>query len=590
MVVSCFQFGQNVIYLWQTIFNGGYTMKFSQIKYERVDLDGYNAESEELIRRLGEARSFAQLDALLAEDHELSVPVQSMRTVAQIRRDMDTRDAFYEEEVAFYDRELPKSSHLGQQWRQTLLESPFRRELEEKYGGVVLLNAEIGNRTFKPEIVEDLQKESELVSAYTKLIASAQIEFDGKMRNLAQMAPYKLSTDDDVRRAAWRAEGQWFKDHGRELDRIFDKLVALRDGMGRKLGHNGFTGLGYDRMRRNCYTEKDVEQFRIAVQNYVVPLCKRIYMEQARRMGFEFPMSFADKDLAFRTGNPRPAGGPADILAAADRFYAELSPETKEFWALMREQEMMDVESRPGKAAGGYCTEIPSVQMPFIFANFNGTAQDCRVITHEAGHAFAAWLNRDRIIGAMPSMEACEVHSMAMELFADQWAEHFYGSDAQKARYAHLAERLNLIAYGTMVDHFQNIVYEYPEFGPMERHMVWQELLGVYMPWVRPDDIPFYGEGHGWQRQSHIYRMPFYYIDYCLAQTAALQFWAMIREDLNKAWRTYLNYTRLGGSMVFTDLLASAGLRSPFDPECLKHIAGKVKEYLDTFDMEEIDG
>ena len=565
-------------------------MTFSEIKYERVDLEAYNAASEALIRRLREAGSFEELDALLVEDHEQSVPLQSMRTVAQIRRDIDTRDTFYDEEVRFYNRELPKSSHLGQQWREALLASPFRKELEEKYGGVTLLNAEIGNRTFKPELVEDLQRESELVSEYTKLIASAQIEFDGKVLNLSQMAPYKLSTDDEIRRAAWRAEGKWFKSNGKELDRIYDELVRLRDGMGRKLGHNGFTRLGYDRMRRNCYTEKDVEQFRIAVQTYVVPLCKRIYMEQAKRMGFEFPLSFADKDLAFRTGNPKPAGGPEDILAAATKLYSELSPETKEFWSLMVEQEMMDLVSKPGKAAGGYCTGIPSVKMPFIFSNFNGTAQDCRVITHEAGHAFATWLNRDRIIGAMPSMEACEVHSMAMELFADQWAEDFYGKDAAKARYAHLSERLYLIAYGTMVDHFQHVIYEYPEFGPKERHMVWQELLGVYMPWVRPDDIPFFGEGHGWQRQSHIYRVPFYYIDYCLAQTAALQFWAMILDDMDKAWKTYLAYSKLGGSMVFTDLLASAGLRSPFDPECLKSIAGKVKAYLDTFDMAEIDG
>ena len=566
-------------------------MKFSEIKYERVDLEARREKAEALLQRLRNAADFAQLEQVIREDHELEGQgLLTMRTVAQIRRDIDTRDPFYEEEVQFYNRELPKYQYLGQEWTKALLESPFRRELEEKYGGVPLLNAEISSRTFKPELVEDLQKENALVSEYTKLIASAQIEFDGRLLTIAQMAPYKLSTDNETRRAAWRAEGRWFKDNGKELDRIFDELVAVRDRMGRKLGHDGYTQLGYDRMKRNCYTGKDVEQFRIAVQNYVVPLCKRINMEQAKRMGFEFPLSFADKDLAFRTGNPKPAGGPDDILAAADRFYSELSPETGAFWSRMREMEMMDVESKPGKAAGGYCAPVHGPRMPFIFSNFNGTAHDCKVITHEAGHAFAFYLNRDRIMGAMPSMEACEVHSMAMEYFADSWAELFFGADTAKSCYSHLAEGLNLIAYGTMVDHFQHVVYEYPKFGPMERHMVWQELLGVYMPWIRPDDIPFYGEGHGWQRQSHIYRMPFYYIDYCLAQAVALQFWAMSREDMDRAWKCYLDYTRLGGSMVFTDLLAQAGLRSPFDAESLKDIAGKVKTYLDGFDMEKIDG
>ena len=120
--------------------------------------------------------------------------------------------------------------------------------------------------------------------------------------------------------------------------------------------------------------------------------------------------------------------------------------------------------------------------------------------------------------------------------------------------------------------------------------MVWQELLGLYMPWIRPDDIPFYGQGHGWQRQSHIYRMPFYYIDYCLAQAVALQFWARIQEDRDAAWKTYMDYTRLGGTLVFTDLLAEAGLNSPFDAQALRSVARKVKDYLDNFDLKRIDG
>ena len=567
-------------------------MKFSEIRYERVDLADYEARAAALTERLRRAGSFDEVEQILREDHEMDARgIGTMRTLAQIRRDLDTRDAYYDGEVEHYNREMPKLRYLGKDWTEALLHSPFRGQLEERYGGVSLLNAEISNRTFKPELVEPLQKEGELKSQYTKLIASAQIPYDGKMLILSQMAPYKLSTDDEIRRAAWRAEGKWFRDNGKELDRIYDELVQLRDDMGRRLGHNGFTALGYDRMERNCYLENDVEQFRIAVQNYVVPLCKRIYMDQAKRMGFEFPMSFADKDLAFRSGNPRPVGDADAVLAAGTKFYSELSPETKEFWNGMMAGEMMDVQSRPGKAMGGYCTGVYTAKSPFIFANFNGTAHDVKVITHEAGHAFAFYVNRDRVPSESmtPSLEGCEVHSMAMEFFAEDWAEDFFGADGDKFRYTHLAERLCFIPYGTMVDHFQHVIYEYPEFGPKERHMVWQELMGLYMPWVRPDDIPFYGEGKAWQRQAHIYKRPFYYIDYCLAQTVALQFWAMLRENRDAAWKTYMDYTRLGGSMVFTDLLASAGLRSPFDPECLKEIAVKAKDYLDIFDLTGIE-
>ena len=567
-------------------------MTFSEIKYERVDIQALKDQIASMTERLRAAADFDQAERCFLEMNDLDGrTMRTMRTVAQIRRDIDTRDEFYDAEMKFYNRELPTVQPVKQAWTNALLASPFRAKLEEKYGDVAFLNAELANRTFRPELVEDLQRENELVSRYTKLLASAQIPFDGKICTVSQMQPYKLSTDDKLRRAAWRAEGQWYADQSRELDAIYDELVKLRDGMGCKLGHNGYTQLGYDRMQRNCYTEQDVERFRVAVQQYVVPLCKRIYMDQAKRMGFEFPLSFADKDLAFRGGNPRPVGTAEDILAAGTRFYSELSPETKEFWDAMMDKQMMDVLSKPGKAMGGYCTGIYDAKMPFIFANFNGTANDVRVISHEAGHAFATYVNRDRIPSEsmVPSLEGCEVHSMSMEFFAEPWAELFFGADADKFRYTHLAERLCFIPYGTMVDHFQHIIYEYPEFGPEERHMVWQELLGVYMPWVRPDDLPFYGEGKAWQRQAHIYKRPFYYIDYCLAQTVALQFWARIREDREAAWKTYMDYTRLGGSMVFTDLLREAGLQSPFDPDCLKNIAAGVKEFLDSVDLTEME-
>ena len=214
-------------------------MTFSQIKYERVDLQALKDQITELTRRLKEAADFAQAEQAYLQMNELEgQAMNGMRTVAQIRRDIDTRDEFYDAEIKFYNRELPLVQPLKQAWTNELLRSPFRKELEQKYGEVPFLNSELQNRTFKPELVEDLQRESELVSRYTKLIASAQIPFDGKMCTISQMEPYKLSVDDDVRRAAWRAEGKWYRDHDKELDNIYSELVELRDGMGRKLGHS----------------------------------------------------------------------------------------------------------------------------------------------------------------------------------------------------------------------------------------------------------------------------------------------------------------------------------------------------------------
>ena len=566
-------------------------MTFSQIPYKRADLAHWKTMTEDLTARFKAATTFEEADAVYQEAETADIEYSTMVSLARIRRDIDTRDEFYDAEVTFYNQEMPKLQPVFKAWTTATLESPFRAQLEEKYGAVPFINAEMSTKTFSPAIVEDLQKENALRTRYSKLIASAQIPFRGETYTLSQLSPWKLNPDDEIRKEAWVAEGNWYNEHGAELDEIYDELVKLRDGMGRKLGYDGYTQLGYYRMQRNCYGPEDIDNFRIAVQQYLVPVAKKLYIRQAQMQGREFPMNFADNALAFRSGNPKPVGDPAQILAMGDKFYNELHPETAEFWSFMRQHEMMDVESKPGKAGGGYCSRIASMRSPFIFANFNGTSHDVEVVTHEAGHAFAGFANRDRIPSSTiwPSLEGCEVHSMSMEFFAWPWAEGFFGEDARKFRYNHLKGALCFIPYGTMVDHFQHIIYQYPEFDAQERHQVWQELLGLYMPWMKPGDIPFYGEGKGWQRQSHIYSSPFYYIDYCLAQTVALDFWARIQEDPKAAFETYLKYTKLGGTMVFTDLLKEAGLGNPFDAETLRRVCKAADEYLENYDLTGIE-
>ena len=456
----------------------------------------------------------------------------------------------------------------------------------------MFVNAEMDLKTFSPEIIPDLQKENELVTAYEKLLASAQIPFEGKVYTLSQITPFKNDKDDARRLSAWKAEGQWYKDNQQELDRLYDELVKLRDGMGKKLGYKDFTELGYYRMKRNCYKKQDVEKFREAVQKYLVPLAARIYEKQAERLGKSYPLSYADAAIEFRSGNPKPAGNPDEIVEAGKKFYDWLSPETSEFFNHMIQDELMDLLSTKGKQGGGYCTSIMDYKTPFIFANFNGTQHDIEVITHEAGHAFAAYINRNRVPAETiwPGMEACEVHSMSMEFFAEAFSEEFFGKDARKYNYSHLAGALTFIPYGTMVDHFQHIVYENPHLSPAERHAEWKKLVKIYQPWLKLDgEIPFYSEGEGWQRQHHIYSMPFYYIDYCLAQTVALEFWNKMQKDRKDAWKHYMDYTRQGGSVVFTELLKNAGMESPFEESCLRGICETAAKYLSDYDLTGIE-
>ena len=175
-------------------------------------------------------------------------------------------------------------------------------------------------------------------------MASAQIPFEGGVYTLSQLTPFKSDPDDARRLAAWKAEGNWYKENQAKLDDLYDQLVHLRDKMGKKLGYEGYTTLGYYRMGRNCYTKEDVEKFRKAVVKYLVPVADSIYREQAKRLGKEYPMSFADNALEFRSGNPKPIGTPDEILAMGRKFYDELSPETSEFFRMMLDNELLDVQ------------------------------------------------------------------------------------------------------------------------------------------------------------------------------------------------------------------------------------------------------
>ena len=557
-------------------------MKFSEMPYERPDWDEVKAQAGKICQEFSDASSLSLAKDAFVRWERLISHVDTMFSLANIRHTIDTADPFYEQEADYFDEMSPLLTELQQQFVRLLMDSPFRKELEESYGRLLFLNHEIFLKAFSADIIPETQETNRLETEYQKLLASAQIPFDGKTLTLSQLAPYKQSPDDVQRRAAWQAEGTFYQECGEKLDKIFDQLVHLRDAMGKKLGYDNFVPLGYLQMNRNCYTAEDVARFREGVVRYIVPVADRLYREQAQRTGLSYPLSFADAALHFRDGNPRPAGTPEEILAAGKAFYHELSEETGTFIDMMLDRELMDVLSKKGKAGGGYCTELADYDVPFIFANFNGTADDVEVITHEAGHAFAFYCAAGLFPSEYrsPTLEACEIHSMTMDFFGWRSKDAFFGRDAEKFCYHHLSGALTFLPDGAMVDHFQHLVYEQPEMTPSQRHETWKTLLKTYMPWMKLDGSPFYGEGKGWQRQIHIYENPFYYIDYCLAQTAALQFWMLMQQQPEEAWRRYRKLVGKAGTQTLTELLQTAGLHSPFEEETLGEIADAGEAWL----------
>ena len=562
-------------------------MKFSEMQYSRPDMEALAAATARTLEALKAAPDAAGQIAAYDAYEKQQKTASTMQQLAYIRHTINTKDEFYNAENDYMDEIGPKLQELSHQVNTALLESPYRAELERHYGALMFKNLEIAARSFSPAIVELMQEENKLVSEYQNLYASATVEFDGKTMPLPLLGPYKQDPDRAVRKAAYEADAKFFDSHREELDTLYDKLVKVRDAQAKKMGLPNYIPLGYDRMGRNCYTAKDVAAFRDQIAEDMVPIVAKVKEAQRRRIGVE-KLAFYDEPISFADGNAVPEGTPDEILAAGKKMYQELSPETAEFIDFMFENELFDVLSRDGKAPGGYCTEIADYKSPFIFSNFNATAGDVDVLTHEAGHAFEAYRAFKQELPSLlhsPTIEACECHSMSMEFLTAPWHHLFFGKQTDKYELGHCEDALVFIPYGCMVDEFQHKVYENPEMTPEQRNELWLSLEKKYRPWIDFDNLPFYSRGGGWQRQLHIYEVPLYYIDYCMAQTVAFQFWNLSRENYAEAWKRYMTFVDKAGTATFAELVESAGLKVPYHAGCIKEIGESISRWLEEHEL-----
>ncbi len=325
--------------------------------------------------------------------------------------------------------------------------------------------------------------------------------------------------------------------------------------------------------------------YREMVLKHVVRLATKLRKRQQKRLGLK-EFYYFDESLQFNTGNPVPKGDAEWIVANAEKMYAELSPETNDFFQFMKNNELMDLVNRKGKAGGGYCTVFKKYKSPFIFSNFNGTSGDIKVLTHEAGHAFQGYSSMDKVAPeyTFPTMEAAEIHSMSMEFLTWDWMDYFFEEDTDKFKFAHLSRSITFLPYGVAVDEFQHFVYENPEVSPKERNEAWRRIEQKYLPHRIYNNIPFLESGRFWQQQRHIYKSPFYYIDYTLAQVCALQFWKRYNEDSKQAMEDYTRLCKAGGSQSFLNLVKLAKLRSPFEETTLVEVMAEADAWLEKVD------
>ncbi len=556
---------------------------FAEMEYQRVPLDEIKSQYETLHRRLPSADARGIVD-VVREWTRLRSRYDTMSSLNQVRYTIDTRDTAIKDERKFLDDQEPTVEEWSTSMRRALLAHPQRGALEKEFGRQFISSMETAVQTFDPKIAEHLKKQSDLSMQYTDLLASAKIEFQGKTYNLSGLEQFQHNENREVRHEASLKRFEFFQSNGANLDRIYDELVKVRHDMALKLGYPNYIPLAYKLLFRTDYEQNDVKVLREEVRRHVVPLATRWRERQRQLIGVD-ELKWWDLKLLDGKPAPRPQGNAETIIENTSRMYSELSPQTAEFFRMMRERGLFDLVTKEGKAGGGYCTSFSDFGVPFVFSNFNGTKGDVEVMTHECGHAFQCWSSRSQPLleYRWPTYEACEIHSMGMEFLTYPWMDLYFGDAAERFRRVHMIESVVFLPYGCAVDEFQHFVYANPDCGPEARHKEWLSLERKYLPWMNYGDLEYALHGGFWQGQQHIYNAPFYYIDYVLAQTCALQIWKKSRENRDRALQDYMAICPPGGSQSFLQLVQTGGLRNPFEPGVLSGIVAEAERYVGEF-------
>ncbi|MDY6154393.1 MAG: M3 family oligoendopeptidase [Terrisporobacter sp.] len=560
-------------------------MKFKDYKYERPNYEEIKKSFLELVDKIKNASTYDEQKLHINQLNNIRKHIETMSTLASIRNSINTADEFYDEEQNYWDEQGPLYTELNSDFYKAIVNSKFKDEIKKDYSEQFYKICEYSLKSFSPEIISDLQEENKLMSKYTKLLASAKINFKGEELNLSGLYKYMLSSDRNEREQSSKAYYNYFGEHEEEFDEIYDQLVHIRHNMAKKLGFKNFVELGYIRMDRTDYNPEMVVNLRKQILEYIVPLCNKLYEKQAKRLNLD-KLTYIDENLEFLDGNATIKGDSDYIIENGIKMYQELSQETKEFFDFMLENELMDLETKHNKSAGGYCTYIPDYKAPFIFSNFNKTSEDMDVLTHEAGHAFQLYMSRDIDMQEInfPTLDSCEIHSMSMEFITYPWMETFFKEDSDKYKFAHLTSAIKFLPYGVVVDEFQHVVYDNPNMTSDERKKVWRDLEKKYLPHRDYEDNEILERGCWFFKQGHIFKDPFYYIDYVLAQICAFQFLKKMEEDRISGWEDYLRICKVGGTQSFLQIVKTGNLISPFDDKCIEYIIKNLETNIEKFE------
>jgi oligoendopeptidase F len=504
---------------------------------------------------------------------------------------VDTNDARSEKQfIHFLDEIFPAAQAAEQKLKEKLLASG----LEPEGFGIPLRNMRAEADLFCEANLPLLSEELKMSAEYDKIIGAQTVEWEGQELTVAQMQPIFMETDRERRERAWRLAARRQLEDRETINSLWGKFLQLRGQLAANANKPDYRTYRWQQLLRFDYTPDDCHSFHRAIEQVVVPAASRIYEKRRQRLGVKTLRPW-DMDVDTLGRDPlKPFQNVAELEAKTAAIFHRVDEILGEYFEIMRREALLDLDNRKGKAPGGYCTDFPASNRPFIFANSVGVHDDVQTLLHEGGHAFHAFESfaLPYIQQQQVPMEFAEVASMGMELLASPYLQAkdggFYTArEAARARIENLERSLLFWPYMAVVDAFQHWVYENPQSAaiPANCDAAWGDLWQRFMP-----DMDWSGLEEelktGWQRKLHIHTDPFYYVEYGLAQLGAMQVWRNALDDQAAAVAAYRRALSLGATVSLPQLFTTAGARFALDAATLGEAVELMMRMIEKLETE----
>ena len=550
---------------------------------------------EPLFKDLLDRKSYSaeELEQWLIDESELYAVLQEEGARRYVAMTCATDDDEAKNDfLHFVEKIEPNTKTMGNKLDRKFLDDANLKALDPRRYEVLIRDTKNYFEIFREKNVPIETDITKLSQEYQVIQGAMTVEFRGQERTMQQMAVFLEETDRDTRKESWDLSANRRLQDKDKINELFGKMLSLRVKAAQNAGFENYIDFRFREMGRFDYTPEDCFKFHDAVENVVMPAYKKILANRKEVLG---PDTLRPWDLNVDIYNRLPLKPfkKADELSSGCRdIFRKVDPDLGNIFGTMIDGGLLDLDSRKGKAPGGYQVGLQEVRLPFIFMNAVGINRDVITLLHEGGHAFHMFAARKEPLlnYRHAPMEFCEVASMSMELIGANHLEKFYGkAEVARARKRHLEEILQVLPWIATIDAFQHWIYSHPEHTMDERTDYWLELFkrfGGDVDYTGYEDVLKWL----WQRQLHIFEVPFYYIEYGIAQLGALQVWHNSKTDLKKAITDYRIGLAMGGSRPLPELFEAAGIKFDFSAETLKPLVDDVVKEIETLADLEKDG